>query len=80
MLFAGNSLRPGPPLKGPVSIRFERFTVFQASGSAGGWVTLKSFFGSFSGLRRRNIIMNGTISIKGGLLIVGRPQKRYGEI
>ena len=39
MLFAGNSLRPGPPLTGPVSIRFEQFTVFQASGSAGGWVT-----------------------------------------
>ena len=26
MLLAGNSLRPGPPLAGPISIRFERFT------------------------------------------------------
>jgi hypothetical protein len=40
MLFAGNSLRPGPPLAGPVSIRFERFTVLEASDSAGGWVTM----------------------------------------
>jgi hypothetical protein len=42
MLFARNSLRPGPPLTGPVSIRFERSTVFQASSSAGGWVTFNS--------------------------------------
>ena len=43
MLFAGISLRPGPPLTVPISIRFERFTVFQASGSAGGWVIHPGF-------------------------------------
>lgn len=38
-----SALASGPLAAAPVFIRLERFVVFQASGSSGGWVTLINF-------------------------------------